>query len=113
MTGAIIGLLAGIALLFWVLGARAHRGGRCTSIDLEELEAAEREVRDLGTSALPARISRATTGGPARATPSALSRTARGRHTAMPSATLDRERERDHLAIHLLRQRKDLPGQAG
>lgn len=53
MTGAIIGLLAGIALLFWVLRRAGAPKREVHDIDLEELEAAEREVRDFGTSALP------------------------------------------------------------
>lgn len=53
MTGAIIGLLAGIALLFWVLRRAGAPRREVQNIDLEELEAAEREVRDLGSSALP------------------------------------------------------------
>jgi hypothetical protein len=53
MTGAIIGLLAGVALLVWVL-RRAGTGRReIPEIDYEELEAAEREVRDIDIDALP------------------------------------------------------------
>jgi hypothetical protein len=53
MTGAIIGLLAGTALLLWVLRRAGAPRRDPPAIDREELEAAERELDDLGADALP------------------------------------------------------------
>ena len=53
MTGAIIGLLAGVALLVWVMRRAGTRRREISEIDYEELEAAEREVRDIDIDALP------------------------------------------------------------
>ena len=53
MTGAIIGLLAGVALLVWILRRAGASRREIPEIDYEELEAAEREVRDLDIDALP------------------------------------------------------------
>lgn len=53
--GPVLGLLVAAALLYWVVG-RLSRPGRIPEpdeVDLEELEEAEREVRDLDTSARP------------------------------------------------------------
>ena len=53
MTGAIIGLLAGVALLVWILRRAGASRREIPEIDYEELEAAEREVRDIDIDALP------------------------------------------------------------
>ena len=54
MIGPLIGLAALIALIAW-LGGRARRGRtrEAPAIDTETLEAAERDVRDLGAGARP------------------------------------------------------------
>lgn len=65
MTGALIGLAAALALIVWLLrggrrrGSAAPRGDSAVDpVDWEELEEAEREVRDLpagtGPDELPA-----------------------------------------------------------
>jgi hypothetical protein len=53
MTGAIIGLLAGIVLLVWVLRRAGAPRRDAPVIDHEELEAAERDVRDFDIDAQP------------------------------------------------------------
>lgn len=60
MTGALIGIMAGFALVIWLIRRtrqeampRPPRGGGGDEIDHAELEAAEREVRDLGVGARP------------------------------------------------------------
>jgi membrane protein implicated in regulation of membrane protease activity len=59
VTGQLLGLAALVALVIWLVGRVVRRVGRApdehgragaADIDQEELEAAEREVRDLGGS---------------------------------------------------------------
>ena len=69
MTGAIIGLLAGIALLVWVLRRAGAPRRDVADIDHEELEAAEREVRDIGTDAMPGEDQPGDDWGPGTGTP--------------------------------------------
>jgi hypothetical protein len=55
VNGTILGTLAAVALIAWIIGrARARPVPRVREpVDLDELEAAENEVRDLGASVGP------------------------------------------------------------
>ena len=57
MSGALIGLAALVALVVWLarrmVGWEGIRRADAGAVDLEELEAAEREVRDLDVGARP------------------------------------------------------------
>jgi hypothetical protein len=57
MSGALIGLAALVALVVWLarrmVGREGIRRADADAVDLEELEAAEREVRDLDVGARP------------------------------------------------------------
>lgn len=69
MTGAIIGLLAGVALLVWVMRRAGTRRREISEIDYEELEAAEREVRDIDIDALSGEDQRGDDWGPGTGSP--------------------------------------------
>ncbi len=71
MTGAIIGLLAGVALLVWVLRRAGAPPRQVAEIDHAELEAAEREVRELGTDAAPGEDQPGDDWGPGAGNPAA------------------------------------------
>lgn len=63
-----------VALVAWLLRDRRHPGPRLVGddgIDREELEEAEREVRELETGRRPEEGSRGTIGGRARPSPGA------------------------------------------
>ena len=74
MAGLIIGIVAAIALLAWLV-RRGEGTGRpkpyrpAGDIDYAELEAAEREVRDLGISAIPGEENPGDDWGPGTARP--------------------------------------------
>ena len=59
MIGPLLGLLVALALVVWLGKSVLDRGGRRSeaadsdAVDYEELEAAEREVRELGTFTRP------------------------------------------------------------
>jgi predicted RNA methylase len=53
VTGALIGLAAGMALLLWIVRRAGAPRRLAAEIDEEELEAAEREVRDLDPGVHP------------------------------------------------------------
>lgn len=53
--GPILGILVAVALIVWIVRGviRPARRPEPGDVDLEELEAAEREVRDLGATVRP------------------------------------------------------------
>lgn len=53
--GPLLGLLVAVALAVWVIRGLVRPGRRAEpgEVDLDELEAAEREVRDLGSTVRP------------------------------------------------------------
>lgn len=55
MIGPLLGILVAVALVMWGVGRLAAKGRPRESgaVDLEELEAAEREVRDWDTGVRP------------------------------------------------------------
>lgn len=53
--GPLLSLLVGAAVVVWLVGrlGTPRRAPRTDDVDLDELEEAEREVRDLGTTVRP------------------------------------------------------------